>query len=235
MQAMPSDQPVKSPMPAYLLCRRQLRLVALLAGVTMLAGLAGADLNLAGWLAGHGLLDAPFFTTGMRLIDTVTGVRAGAIWAAGLATLALGLIGLAARRGMQHARLLVAAGLVNVSAMASMVSLKLLFGRMRPFEVGAALQQANPLDALWFVGGTSFPSGHAAFYFGLFLPLAAGTRSLPARVALLAVPLYVAAARINLDHHYLSDVAASALLVSLLCMAVNRLMAAGQPRTVPAH
>lgn len=212
-----------------------LRLVALFAAGTMLVGLAGVDLKLANWLTHHELLDSRLFTVGMALIDTVTGVRAGAIWAAGLAFLGIGLIGLAARRRMRYARLLVAAGLINVSAMASMVGLKLVFGRMRPFEVSAALQQASSLDALWFVGGTSFPSGHAAFYFGLFLPLAAGVRTLPARSAFLAVPLYVAAARINLDHHYLSDVAASALLVSLLCMVVNRLVSADLTDISTAH
>lgn len=218
-------------MSTHLLCPRLLGLVALLAAIIMLGGMAGADLYLASWLARHELLDSAFFTSGMRLIDTITGVRAGAIWAAGLAAMAIGLIGLAARRRARHARLLVAAGLVNVSAMASMVSLKLVFGRMRPFEVAAALQQDSPLDALWFVGGTSFPSGHAAFYFGLFLPLAAGVSTSPVRAIFLAVPLYVAAARINLDHHYLSDVAASTLLVSLLCLVVNRFMSAGLPAT----
>lgn len=228
---MPSALPVKPTLSTHLLCPRLLGLVALLAATIMLGGIAGADLHLASWLASHELLDSAFFKTGMRLIDTITGVRAGAIWAAGLAAMAIGLIGLAARRRTRHSRLLVAAGLVNVSAMASMISLKLVFGRMRPFEVSAALQQDSPLDALWFAGGTSFPSGHAAFYFGLLLPLAAGVRTWPMRAIFLAVPLYVAAARINLDQHYLSDVAASALLVSLLCLVVNRFMSAGLPAT----
>lgn len=81
------------------------------------------------------------------------------------------------------------------------------FGRLRPFQA--------PVDGdRWFMGADfgSFPSGHAAFYTGLFLPLAflfprwAG--------ALLAVPLLVGAQRILSHDHYASDVGASFLLAA---------------------
>lgn len=206
--------------PGALLCVRVPQLVGVLAALAMLAGLAGLDGWLANALARHALLDAAVFVHGMHLIDTLSGLRAGAIWAAGLALLAIGLIWLAARHGARHAQLLVATGTISVIAMACTTLLKHVFGRLRPFQM-EALQASSEMGATWFAGGTSFPSGHAAFYFGLFLPLAAGIRPGPMRVIFLAVPIYVAAARINMNQHYLSDVAASALLVSLLCMAVG--------------
>ena len=68
---------------------------------------------------------------------------------------------------------------------------------------------------VWFAGGGSFPSGHAAFYFGLLLPLAAACPVRWQRLAVLAIPTYVVLARIDLAKHFLSDVAASALIAAI--------------------
>jgi membrane-associated phospholipid phosphatase len=60
----------------------------------------------------------------------------------------------------------------------------------------------------------SFPSGHAAFYAGLFLPLAL---LFPRwAVPLLAIPLLVGGERIASHDHYASDVGASFLLAALV-------------------
>lgn len=81
------------------------------------------------------------------------------------------------------------------------------FGRLRPFQ---ALAEGDR----WFMGPDygSFPSGHAAFYAGLFLPLALLFPRWAA--ALLAVPLLVGAQRIVSHDHYASDVGASFLLAA---------------------
>jgi membrane-associated phospholipid phosphatase len=84
------------------------------------------------------------------------------------------------------------------------------FGRLRPHE---AMLDGAGLDR-WFAGGQSFPSGHTAFYFGLFVPLII----LWPRYTLLwlAIPLIVATQRLVAHDHYLSDVAASITLATLL-------------------
>lgn len=88
------------------------------------------------------------------------------------------------------------------------------FGRLRPYE---AMPDGVGLDR-WFAGGQSFPSGHTAFYFGLFVPLII---LWPRYTALwLAVPLIVATQRIVAHDHYLSDVAASIGLATLLSVAL---------------
>jgi membrane-associated phospholipid phosphatase len=82
------------------------------------------------------------------------------------------------------------------------------FGRPRPFQ---ALAEGHDR---WFMGPDygSFPSGHAAFYAGLFLPLAL---LFPRWAApLLAIPLLVGAQRILSHDHYASDVGASLLLAA---------------------
>lgn len=88
-------------------------------------------------------------------------------------------------------------------------------GRLRPYE---AFPNGLGLDQ-WFAGGQSFPSGHTAFYFGLFLPLI----MLWPRYTLLwlVIPLLVATQRVMAHDHYLSDVAASVSLAALLAAALS--------------
>lgn len=88
------------------------------------------------------------------------------------------------------------------------------FGRLRPYE---AMPDGAGIDR-WFAGGQSFPSGHTAFYVGLFVPLII----LWPRYTLpwLVVPLIVAAQRMVAHDHYLSDVAASIALATLLSVAL---------------
>jgi membrane-associated phospholipid phosphatase len=83
------------------------------------------------------------------------------------------------------------------------------FGRLRPYEAAE-----RGVADLWFQGANSFPSGHTAFYAGLFFPL---ILLFPRCAALLAIPpLFVAAARVIENDHYLSDVSASLALAAAL-------------------
>lgn len=93
-------------------------------------------------------------------------------------------------------------------------ALKGVFERLRPFEV----IQAGNWDWKFFAGhGTSFPSGHAAFFWGLFFPLAFLFPRY--RVPLLIVPLFICAARVGVNEHWCSDVIASAALAASITLA----------------
>ena len=109
---------------------------------------------------------------------------------------------------------------------------KPLLGRLRPFEAAAG----DATDS-WFVGANSFPSGHAAFYAGLFFPLMI---LFPRWAAVFAIPpLFIAAARVVEHDHYPSDVAASLALAATLSAglafilersrSIENVSAAGQP------
>lgn len=89
------------------------------------------------------------------------------------------------------------------------------FGRLRPFQ---AMARPDGLDA-WFVGANSFPSGHAAFYAGLFFPM---ILLFPRWTPIWAIPpLFIVLARM-LDHvHYLSDVSASLALAAAFTAAFS--------------
>jgi membrane-associated phospholipid phosphatase len=81
--------------------------------------------------------------------------------------------------------------------------LKNVFLRTRPFD-------ARSGDA-WFVdGGSSFPSGHGAHFWGLFFGVAIAFPRL--RIPFLILALYVSAARILVNDHYVGDVLGSAAI-----------------------
>lgn len=91
--------------------------------------------------------------------------------------------------------------------------LKNVFHRLRPFEV----IQAGNWDWKFFGDqGTSFPSGHSAHFWGLFLPL---LFLFPRyRLPLLVVPVFITIARVGVNDHWGSDVIASAGLAALLTL-----------------
>ena len=120
--------------------------------------------------------------------------------------------------GPRHARLWAGAAISAALSIALSHGLKPVFGRFRPFQAQEVLGQPD----LWFAGGTSFPSGHAGFYAGLFLPLALFWPKLAPLI--LVVPLLVVAQRVTMDFHYLSDVSAGVALAALLTLSVSRIV-----------
>ena len=98
------------------------------------------------------------------------------------------------------------------TVIASAWALKNVFGRLRPYELFAHADWSHA----WFAGGNSFPSGHNAFFWGLFMPL---MYLFPRyRFALLLVPVFIALARIDVSMHFASDVLASIALAALVTL-----------------
>ena len=100
-------------------------------------------------------------------------------------------------------------------------TLKNVFHRLRPFEV----IQAGNWDWHFFgEKGSSFPSGHAAHFWGLFFPLAF---LFPRwRIPLLILPVFISIARVGVNDHWASDVLASialTALITLICIWIFRI------------
>lgn len=91
--------------------------------------------------------------------------------------------------------------------------LKELTGRLRPLEWLAAGG-----DGTFWRGGLSFPSGHVALFSGLVISLAVVWRR--ARVLLVLIP-FVAAARIGVSAHFVSDTLSAVALVALVAWVVG--------------
>ncbi|HSE13371.1 MAG TPA: phosphatase PAP2 family protein, partial [Rudaea sp.] len=125
---------------------------------------------------------------------------------------AIGLSWLLARRTNPTARALIFAGLVQLATIESASLVKGVFGRLRPYQ----LLEHGDWSRVWFAGGTSFPSGHVAFFWGLFLPLAYLYPKY--RIPLLVVPVFIAFARIDENVHFLSDVLGSIALAALVTL-----------------
>lgn len=211
--------------------RRLLCVVAAISALLMATGLAGFDRPLAEWVRASGFEQARVFSVGLGALDTLGGMPLW-FWLAGAVALAVGLLGLALRRHARWPRALIVAGVVQYLCIQTMILGKEHFGRLRPQQV----LDSGDWSQLWHAGGASFPSGHSAFYFGLLLPLAAACPLRWLRVLLIAIPVYAVLARIDLAKHFLSDVAASALLAALYALLLATLLrrwlpAPGSPET----
>ena len=130
----------------------------------------------------------------------------------GATLIVVGVLWLLARRASATARALIFAGTVQLCTIEAGSLLKAVFGRLRPYQ----LLDRGDWSHIWFAGGNSFPSGHVAFFWGLFLPLAYLYPKY--RVPLLVVPVFIAFARVDENVHFLSDVLGSIALASLVTL-----------------
>ncbi len=198
--------------------RRLLAWVAVASLLLMGLGLFGVDRPLAEWVRASGIEQASVFSWGLGALDIASGTQRW-LWLAGCVVLTIGIVMSIWRRDLRWPRALVAASCVQFACIGTMMLGKTHFGRLRPQQVLESGDWAH----LWFAGGSSFPSGHSAFYFGLLLPLAAACPIRWLRALLLAIPVYVVLARIDLAKHFLSDVAASALIAAVYALLVAML------------
>lgn len=196
--------------------RRLLAVVAAVAAALLALGLAGVDRPLAEWVHRSGVAHAAVFAKGLAFFDTISGLGLW-FWLAGCVALGLGTVASLVLRRARWPRALAAAGLVQVATIATMIAGKNHFGRLRPQQVLAGGDWTH----VWHAGGGSFPSGHSAFYFGLLLPLAAACPRHWQRALLLAIPLFVVLARIDLEKHFLSDVSASAVIAAVWALVAS--------------
>ncbi|MEK6677357.1 MAG: phosphatase PAP2 family protein [Planctomycetota bacterium] len=186
------------------------RFAAAAAAVTLI-GILLVDRPIANWVHGSGIEGLSFFSKGTEWLDLICGREVSKYLLGGV----IGGVGLVclARRTLRRSG--VGCFFVAVTLTVSVLltgTLKNVFGRLRPHE----LFEKNLDGSVWFAKGSSFPSGHSAYYFGLFLPLA---YLFPKwRWPLLIVPFFIAAARINEGHHFLSDVTGSMVLVSCFAL-----------------
>jgi len=188
--------------------------IAIISLSLALLGFLLIDRPLAEWIHGSGLEKLPFFVNGTEWLDTFSGKNASKFLAGGVCLMVGGLTW-RLHRNETIASALILTGIVHWASIISAGVLKTVFGRTRPMD----LFINNDWTHLWFSGGTSFPSGHSAYYFGLFLPLATACPNPLGRIALLSVPTFIFCGRLIESAHFLSDVATSALIASLYTLA----------------
>ena len=210
--------------------RRFLAISVLVAAIALVAGLLALDVPIVFAVHASEFENLPLFVDGLHLLDSAFGMRVS-YWLAPGVCLTLGLVALRLARANRLSQVLataiVSAGLVQAATIGAMMLGKNAFGRLRPVQ----LLESGDWSLIWFAGGGSFPSGHSAFYFGLFLPLAASAPRVWQRAVLLTIPFFAIAARIDMSKHFLSDVSASALIAACLAL----LAASCLPRSAPSR
>lgn len=190
---------------------RFLYYTAAVAALLMLIGLTGIDRQLAEAIRGSELEHARIFVLGTELLDAVS-LKEATHNLLGAWIGAVGLVWWAAHRTSDGARIVTLIGASSFATSSTIIGLKDLLGRLRPVQI---VDWSNT----WFAGGSSFPSGHAGYYFGLALPVAMFFPR--ARWPVLAVATFIALARLDISVHFVSDVSASVVIASLYALAAG--------------
>lgn len=197
--------------------KHSLALVAAIFSILALLSILLIDRHLAEAVHASALASAALFTEGTRALDLVAGrsllsshTLSGLLL--GSCLVALGILGWLWRRRAFAPRAAMFTGGVQLATIACAWVLKHIFGRMRPYEVIAHGDWSH----VWFAGGNSFPSGHNAYFWGLFVPL---MYLFPRyRIPLLLIPVFIALARIDASMHFASDVFASIALAAFVTL-----------------
>jgi membrane-associated phospholipid phosphatase len=190
--------------------RRQLLYSALVAVVLTLLGIFFFDQPVAAFVQRVGGRQSVVLQEGTHWLEIVTGQTIDRYF------LTYVLLGLAAllfisKASRSIAWILLFVGTAQVVTRLTAGVLKNVFERLRPFQV----IEAGNWDWKFFSGhGNAFPSGHSAFFWGLFFPLA---YLFPRyRLPLLIVPIFITIARPGVNDHWCSDVIASAGLAAFI-------------------
>ena len=203
--------------------KRALALTALVCAALSLVSIFGFDRRIAEAVHASVVAGSAVFVDGTRALDAVSGrsllhshMLSGVLLGGTLC--ALGVLGWLFNRGSTLARALIFTGGVQLATIAAAFGLKKFFGRQRPYE----LFGHGDWQHIWFAGGNSFPSGHVAFFWGLFLPL---MYLFPRwRLPLLIIPVFIALGRIDMSFHFFSDVLASIALAALVTLTAAALL-----------
>jgi membrane-associated phospholipid phosphatase len=170
-----------------------------------LASMPTLDRPLAEWAAAHPR-GGTAWETGTLLLDLVF-LKQISNFLLGPILLIAGGVLLLLRSTRRNGWMLVYVGAVQLTTMLVADLSRPLIGRLPPGEAIAGIDK-------WLAGGGSFPSGETAYYAGLFFPL---MLIAPRWTFLFAIPpLFIAAAQVLENEHYLSDVSASLALAALV-------------------
>ncbi|HSE13750.1 MAG TPA: phosphatase PAP2 family protein [Rudaea sp.] len=198
--------------------KRTLAWTAAVALIIALVSMLAFDRGIALAVRQSGIESAAIVVSLREFFDILTGSGIGRGFGRfghlllGASLVVIGMAWLLARKTNPTARALVFTGLVQLGTIEAGSLVKVAFGRLRPYQ----LLEHNDWSHIWFAGGSSFPSGHVAFFWGLFLPLAYLYPKY--RVPLLVVPVFIAFARVDENVHFLSDVLGSIALAAIVTL-----------------
>jgi membrane-associated phospholipid phosphatase len=192
--------------------RRQLGYSALAALVLTLLSIFFFDQPIAAFVQHAGGGQSLVLKKGTTWLEIAFGLRITQYFLTYL-LLGLGAVLFISKTSRQVAWVLFFVGCTQVVTRLTVTGLKEVFERLRPFKV----IEAGNWDWKFFSGhGDAFPSGHSAFFWGLFFPLAFLFPRY--RLPLLIIPVFISIARVGINVHWCSDVIASAGLAAFITL-----------------
>jgi membrane-associated phospholipid phosphatase len=192
--------------------RRQLAYSVLVALVLTLLGIFFFDQPIAAFVQHAGGGQSVVLKKGTTWLEIAFGLHITQYFLTYF-LLGLGAILFIAKTSRPAAWVLFFVGCTQVVTRLTVTELKDVFQRLRPFKV----IEAGNWDWKFFSGhGDAFPSGHSAFFWGLFFPLAFIFPRY--RLPLLIIPVFISIARVGVNVHWCSDVIASAGLAVLITL-----------------
>lgn len=200
--------------------RRQLAYLALFSALLAIVCFFFVDKSVAAFVNSVGGSASPVLRIGTTLLEFLSGFPLAKYFLSFVLFSAAFLLFLwPRRRALAWLVLFVASANLMTRIVAGL--LKAPIGRLRPFEV---IANGTWDPRVFFAHGSSFPSGHVAHFWGLFLPL---LFLFPRyRIVLLIIPLFIAVARVGVNDHWCSDVLGSislAALFTLVCASLFRI------------
>jgi membrane-associated phospholipid phosphatase len=192
--------------------RRQLLYSVLVALVLTLLGIFLFDQPIAAFVQRAGGRQSVILLEGTHWLEIASGLPIAPYFLSYL-LLGLGALLFISKASRPIAWILLFVGTAQVVTRLTAGVLKNVFERLRPFQV----IEAGNWDWKFFSGhGNAFPSGHSAFFWGLFFPLAFVFPRY--RFPLLIIPIFISIARVGVNDHWCSDVIASAGLAALITL-----------------
>lgn len=206
--------------------RRQIVIAFLIALAVTLLSIFLLDQPIAAFAQRAGGRQSPLLQQGTHWLEVASGFLIDRYFLTYL-LVGLGLLLFISRSTRSPAWVLLFVGCTHIVIRLTAGSLKNVFHRLRPFEV----IQAGSWDWKFFGDqGSSFPSGHAAHFWGLFFPLALLFPQY--RWPFLILPVFISIARVGVNDHWCSDVIASAAIAALLTLLFSWLFRM-KPATAP--
>jgi membrane-associated phospholipid phosphatase len=192
--------------------RRQISYSILVSLALTLLSIFFLDQPIAAFVQKAGGRSSVILQQGTSFLEVISGFPIGK-YALTWALLAVGLALFAWKSTRAAAWILLFVGCAQFVTRIAAGTLKNVFERLRPFEV----IQAGDWDWKFFGGhGNSFPSGHAAHFWGLFFPLAFLFPRY--RVPFLIIPLFISVARVGVNDHWCSDVLGSIAIAAAITL-----------------
>ena len=213
--------------------RRQIKIAFLIALALTVLSIFFLDRPIAAFAQRAGGRESPLLQQGTHWLEIASGFPIDRYFLTYL-FVGAGLLLFISRSTRPAAWVLLFVGCTHIVIRLTAGTLKNVFHRLRPFEV----LQAGDWDWKFFGDqGSSFPSGHAAHFWGLFFPLAFLFPQY--RWPLLILPVFISFARVGVNDHWCSDVVASAAIAALLTLIFSwlfRMNPAVAPQTeTPNH